>query len=262
MLSIENLTVTYGENCSPAVDGFCLDIDPGEIVCIVGESGSGKTSVIRAVLGLLPPAGRICSGRICFDERSLLSCDDEEWRSIRGEQISAVFQDAGAMLDPIRRVGRQYVEYIRAHRNISRPDAWDICLKKLQKMRLSDADAVLNAYPFQLSVGMRQRVGIAMAMTFEPRLLLADEPTSALDAAAQVRIVREMKELRETENTAIILVTHNLGVAADIADRILVMRDGIVVDQGSRERILLEPSDPYTRQLIESVPTMGGNRFV
>ena len=166
------------------------------------------------------------------------------------------------MINPIRRTGPQYVEYIRTHQRISKRDAWEKGVEMLERMRLPNGDNIMRSYPFQLSGGMRQRVGIAMAMTFQPKLLLADEPTTALDVTTQAQIVRQMMELREQYNTGVILVTHNLGVAAYMADKILVMKQGQVVDAGSREKILNNPSSDYTRRLLDSVPAIGGERFV
>ena len=166
------------------------------------------------------------------------------------------------MINPIRRIGSQYVEYMRTHGSMSPGDAWDKGVEMLERMGLPRGDRVMRSYPFQLSGGMRQRVGIAMAMTFQPKLLLADEPTSALDVSTQAQIVRQMLELREKYRTGILLVTHNLGVAAYMADKILVWKEGRVVDAGSREEILKNPSHEYTRNLLASVPTMGGERFV
>ncbi len=262
LLKVKNLSITYNKDPEPSVRDFSMDVAPGEIVSIVGESGSGKTSVIRAVQGCLPGAGRITSGEILFEGRPLLNISAEEWRCLRGTELSMIFQDAGAMLNPIRRIGGQYVEYIRTHKDISETEAFHIAVATLKKMSLPDAERIMKSFPFQLSGGMRQRVGIAMAMTFGPKLLLADEPTSALDTTTQSQIVSQMMLLRETENTAVILVTHNLGVAAHMSDQILVMRQGRVVDRGDRETILTSPSDNYTKKLLASVPTIGGRRFV
>ncbi len=262
MLSIQDIAVTYGKNPSPTVEGVSLEMKQGDIVSIVGESGSGKTTVIRAVLGCLPGGGRVSRGTIQFEERDLGGLGREAWRSLRGTSISMIFQDSGAMINPIRRIGPQYVEYIRTHQKISKRDAWEKGVEMLERMRLPNGDNIMRSYPFQLSGGMRQRVGIAMAMTFQPKLLLADEPTSALDVTTQAQIVRQMMELREQYNTGIILVTHNLGVAAYMADKILVMKQGQVVDAGSREEILNNPSSDYTRRLLDSVPAIGGERFV
>ncbi len=262
MLSIQDIAVTYGKNPSPTVEGVSLEMKQGDIVSIVGESGSGKTTVIRAVLGCLPGGGRVSRGTIQFEGRDLGSLGREAWRTLRGTSISMIFQDSGAMINPIRRIGPQYVEYIRTHQRISKRDAWEKGVEMLERMRLPNGDNIMRSYPFQLSGGMRQRVGIAMAMTFQPKLLLADEPTSALDVTTQAQIVRQMMELREQYNTGVILVTHNLGVAAYMADKILVMKQGQVVDAGSREKILNNPSSDYTRRLLDSVPAIGGERFV
>ena len=166
------------------------------------------------------------------------------------------------MINPVRRIGAQYVEYIRAHENISQKDAFDKGVEMLEKMRLPSGDNIMRSYPFQLSGGMRQRVGIAMAMTFQPKLLLGDEPTSALDVTTQAQIVRQMMELRENYNTSIIVVTHNIGVAAYMSDKIIVMKNGRVVEQGDREHILHHPTEEYTKNLLASVPALGGYRFV
>ena len=177
-----------------------------------------------------------------------------------------IFQDSGAMIDPISTIGSQFIEYIRAHdRSLSKRQAYQRAAQMLTQMRLPDADNVMHSYPFQLSGGMRQRVGIAMAMTFEPKLLLADEPTSALDVTTQAQIVRQMMDLHIYHQTSIIIVTHNLGVAAymsDLSDRILVMKKGRVVESGNREEILHHPKDPYTKELLAAIPTMEGEVYV
>ena len=322
MLNIQNVSITYGNNLTPTVEGVTLDVKQGEIVSIVGESGSGMTTVIRAVLGCLPGGGRVSRGNILYEGKSLLKKTeqdlaredaiftdtearlkamaaknlsdeeadkerlqilkeqdahlrkfqvlsageqkklDEEWRKLRGTEMSMIFQDSGAMINPVRRIGAQYVEYIRAHENISKKDAFDKGVEMLEKMRLPSGDNIMRSYPFQLSGGMRQRVGIAMAMTFQPKLLLGDEPTSALDVTTQAQIVRQMMELRENYNTSIIVVTHNIGVAAYMSDKIIVMKNGRVVEQGDREHILHHPTEEYTKNLLASVPALGGYRFV
>ena len=168
--------------------------------------------------------------------------------------MSIIFQDCGSMINPNRRIGSQFVEYILAHKKMPKAEAKKKAMEMLEKMRLPEAKNIMRKYPFQLSGGQRQRVGIAMAMTFEPKLLIADEPTSALDVTTQSQIVREMMELRDKYNTSIMIVTHNLAVAAYIADKIIVMKDGEVVDRGSREDILENPKSDYTKKLLASVP--------
>ena len=260
MLEIKNVTISYGDR--PTVKNFSMTLKKGEIASIVGESGSGKTTVIRAVLGLLPGGGKVTEGDILFEGKSLLENTAEEWRNLRGTDMSMIFQDSGAMLNPIRKIGSVFVEYIRTHEKISRKAAWEKGREMLEQMRLPSSDNIMKSYPFQLSGGMRQRVGIAMAMTFQPKLLLADEPTSALDVTTQAQIVRQMMELREEWGTSIIMVTHNLGAAAYMSDQILVMKEGQIADAGSRDQILKGGRSIYTQELLEAVPSLGGERYV
>ncbi|MCI8814056.1 MAG: ABC transporter ATP-binding protein [Lachnospiraceae bacterium] len=260
MLKIKDVTISYHDR--PTVKDFNLSLGQGKICSIVGESGSGKTTVIRAVLGLLAGSGQVTKGDILFGGKSLLSNTKEQWRKLRGTDISMIFQDSGAMINPTRTIGKQFVEYIRTHKNIQKREAWDMGVKMLERMRLPNGDNIMKSYPFQLSGGMRQRVGIAMAMTFQPKLLLADEPTSALDVTTQAQIVRQMMELREEYQTSIVVVTHNLGVAAYMADYILVMKNGEIVDAGDRELILHHSKSDYTRNLLDAVPSLGGVRYV
>lgn len=260
MLELKNVTVSYGER--PVVRDFSMTLKKGEIISLVGESGSGKTTVIRAILGLLPGGGKVTDGDILFEEKSLLQNTNEQWRKLRGTDISMIFQDSGAMMNPIRKIGSVFTEYIRTHEKVSKKDAWEKGVEMLARMRLPDGNHIMNSYPFQLSGGMRQRVGIAMAMTFRPKLLLADEPTSALDVTMQAQIVRQMMELRDEYGTSIIIVTHNLGVAAYMGDKVIVMQHGTIMDQGDRERVLRFPQSEYTRSLIAAVPTLEGERYV
>ena len=261
MLEIKDLAVQYG-NQAPTIEHFNLSMKKGEIISVVGESGSGKTTVIRAVLGALSGAGRVTSGDILYHGESLLKKSKSDWRKIRGSKMSMIFQDCGGTLNPIRKIGSQYVEYIRTHQSMTKKEAWDKAVSMLTKMRLPDAENIMNSYPYQLSGGMRQRVGIAMAMTFNPELLLADEPTSALDVTTQAQIVRQMMELRDDFGTGIIIVTHNIGVAAYMADQLIVMHHGNVVDHGTREEVLNNPTSDYTKKLLEAVPEMEGKRYV
>ncbi len=260
MLELKNVTISYKDR--PTVKNFDLSLGQGKICSIVGESGSGKTTVIRAVLGLLGGGGKVTGGDILFEGRSLLSNTREEWRKLRGTDISMIFQDSGAMTNQTRVIGKQFVEYICTHEKVSKKEAWERGIKMLERMRLPSGDNIMKSYPFQLSGGMRQRVGIAMAMTFQPKLLLADEPTSALDVTTQAQIVRQMMELRDAYKTSIIMVTHNLGVAAYMADHIVVMKNGKIVDAGDREQILRHSQSEYTKNLLEAVPSLGGVRYV
>ena len=264
MLKVDNITVEY--DGVPVLEDFSLELGAGQVVCLVGESGSGKTTVIRAILGLLPEGGAVVKGDILLDGRSLLTCPKKDLIEMRGRDITMIFQDSGAMIDPTSTIGSQFIEYIRTHeKGMGRKEAYRLAAKMLTQMRLPDADNVMHSYPFQLSGGMRQRVGIAMAMTFSPRLLLADEPTSALDVTTQAQIIRQMMEMHANYQTSIIIVTHNLGVAAymsDLSDKILVMKNGRVVEQGNRDRILRHPHQAYTQELLAAIPTMDGEVYV
>ena len=254
MLKINDITVQY-ENNNPTIEGFNLEVGQGEIVAIVGESGSGKTTVIRSVLGLLPGKGKVTKGDIIFEDDSLLNYTEKQWNEIRGTKMSMIFQYCGSMINPNRRIGSQFIEYILVHKKMPKDEAKKKAIEMLDKMRLPQAEQIMKKYPFQLSGGQRQRVGIAIAMTFQPKLLIADEPTSALDVTTQSQIVREMIDLRDKYNTSIMIVTHNLAVAAYMADKIIVMKDGVVVDRGTREDILKNPNSDYTKRLLASVPT-------
>jgi len=260
LLEINDIDISYGDQL--AVQDFSLKLDEGQICSLVGESGSGKTTVIRAVLGLLPGSGKVTKGDILYEGKSLLEYSTKEWRDLRGSEISMIFQDSGAMMNPTKKIGKVFVEYICTHKNVSKAEAWDMGVTMLEKMRLPDGDNIMNSYPFQLSGGMRQRVGIAMAMTFRPKLLLADEPTSALDVTIQAQIVRQMVELVSEYGTSIIIVTHNLGVAAYMSDHLVVMRMGRIEDEGNRDYILHDSDNEYTRELLAAVPSIGGERYV
>ena len=218
--------------------------------------------MIRSVLGLLPTSGHIIAGDIIFNGQSLLNMNQKEFMSVQGTQMSMIFQDSGSMLNPVRKIGSQFIEYIRVHKKISKKEAENIAIERLKEVHLADAENVMNSYPFQLSGGMRQRVGIAMALAFEPKLLLADEPTSALDVTIQAQIVRQMMELQKKENTAVIMVTHNLGVATYMSNKIVVMQNGRIVESGTREEIMYNPKEEYTKSLIEAIPTMEGEPYV
>lgn len=260
MLKLKDVTISYKN--VPTVQEFNLEMKQGQIVSLVGESGSGKTTVIRAVLGLLAGGGKVTKGEITFEGTDLLAYTPEQWRKLRGTDISMIFQDSGAMMNPTKKIGNVFTEYILTHEKISKKEAWKKGIMMLERMRLPSGDNIMNSYPFQLSGGMRQRVGIAMGMTYQPKLLLADEPTSALDVTTQAQIVRQMMALRDDYNTSIIVVTHNLGVAAYMSDYIVVMKNGRIEDQGSREYILHESTNEYTRKLLAAVPSLGGERYV
>lgn len=239
-----------------------LSVEEGEIISIVGESGSGKTTLIRGILGLLPPGGSITDGKILFQDRDLTKLSESEMQDIRGKDIAMIFQDVGAALDPIQRIQTQYQESIAVHQKMSAKEYVSKAISMLKRMHLTDTQRVMESYPFELSGGMKQRVGIAMGMTAQPKLLLADEPTSALDVTIQAQVVRQMKELRDQFGTTIILVTHNMGVASYLSDKIGVMKQSKLVEFGSRDEIIYHPKEAYTRELLEAVPKLGGKRYV
>ena len=261
LLDIKNCTICY-QNGTPAVSDVSLSVNEGEIISIVGESGSGKTTLIRAVLGLLPPGGHVTQGQILFNGTNLTSLREHEMQAIRGRDIAMIFQDVGAALDPIKRIGSQYRESIEVHERLTAREYAAKALDMLKNMQLTDPQRVMDSYPFELSGGMKQRVGIAMAMTSRPKLLLADEPTSALDVTVQAQVVRQMKQLRDTYGTTIILVTHNMGVASYISDRIGVMCRSHMVELGSRDEIIYHPREQYTKDLLAAVPKLKGARYV
>lgn len=260
MLKIDNITIAYDD--VPVVQDFSLEMEQGEIVSIVGESGSGKTTVIRAILGLLPAGGEVTRGDIRFEGESLVHGKKAGGDGLRGRDMTMIFQDSGAMINPIRKIGSQFTEYIRLHEKCTRQEAYDRAVEMLRQMRLPEPENVMQSYPFQLSGGMRQRVGIALALTFNPKLLMADEPTSALDVTTQAQIVRQMMELRKLYQCSIILVTHNLGVAAYMSNRIIVMKNGRIVEQGDREKILKHPEHEYTANLLRAIPALDGEVYV
>lgn len=256
MLEVKDLDVSFGDKT--ALEDFNLEVEPGEIVSIVGESGSGKSTAIRSILGLLPANGKIRDGEILYEGREMLNFTPEEYGEIRGPEMSIIFQDSGAMMNPTQRIGKQFVEYIREHSELTKEEAKEKAIEMLERMNLPDPEQIMQRYPFQLSGGQRQRVGIAMAMTFEPKLLLADEPTSALDVTTQAQIIKEMTDLRDQYDTAIIMVTHNLGVASYMSDKIIVMKDGKIVEAGSAEEVIENPKSDYTKKLLAAVPKLQG----
>ena len=257
LLEVRDMDISYGARATVA--GVNLELERGEVLAIVGESGSGKTTVIRAIMGCLPGNGRVSGGELRFEGKDLLKNTPEQWRQMRGTAMSMIFQDSGNMINPIRRVGAQFIDYIRVHApEKGKAEARALAEKMLAGVSLPNVGTVMKNYPFELSGGMRQRVGIAMAMTFSPRLLLADEPTSALDGTTQAQIIRQIMDVRRDYDAAVIIVTHNLGVASYMANKIMVMKDGRVTESGPRDQVIFDPQDEYTKTLLVSVPVIGG----
>ena len=261
MLEIKDLTIQYGDK-DPVVENFSLSLKKGEIITIVGESGSGKSTVLSSILGLLPNGGKIISGDIIYNGNSMLSKSLNQWRELRGTEITMISQDSGGTLNPIRKIGKQFVEYIQTHSKMSAKEAEEKAKDMFSKVNLPDPEIIMKSYPHQLSGGMKQRVGIAMALTFHPKIILADEPTSALDVITQAQIVKEIMDLRKKFDTSIIMVTHNLGVAAYISDKIIVMQNGKIVDAGNKNEVIENPKSDYTKKLLAAVPEIGGERLV
>lgn len=261
MLEIKDLTIQYGDKL-PVVENFSLSLKKGEIITIVGESGSGKSTVLSSILGLLPNGGKIISGDIIYNGESMLNKSLNQWRELRGTEITMISQDSGGTLNPIRKIGKQFVEYIQTHSKMSAKEAEEKAEDMFSKVNLPDPEIIMKSYPHQLSGGMKQRVGIAMALTFHPKIILADEPTSALDVITQAQIVKEIMDLRKKFDTSIIMVTHNLGVAAYISDKIIVMQNGKIVDAGNKNEVIENPKSEYTKKLLEAVPEIGGERLV
>lgn len=259
LLEVKDLNISYGSKLT--VTGANLQLDKGEIMSIVGESGSGKTTVIRAIMGCLPGQGHVSAGSITFEGRDLLKNTPEEWSKMSGRDMSMIFQDSGNMINPIRRIGEQFVDYIQAHEpGTGKAQAEEMAKDMLNKVRLPNPETIMQSYPFELSGGMRQRVGIAMAMVFRPKLLLADEPTSALDVTTQAQIIRQIVDIRNEFGVAVIIVTHNLGVASYMSNKLMVMKNGHVVESGGHE-LIKNPQDAYTKELLYAVPVVGEAKY-
>ncbi|MEH7547259.1 MULTISPECIES: ABC transporter ATP-binding protein [Bacillaceae] len=263
ILQIKNLKVSFqsGRTLLPAVDGISFNLSEGEILGIVGESGSGKSVTSLATMGLIPsPPGKIEDGHIIFERRDLINISEKEWRKVRGNQISMIFQEPMTSLNPLFTIGNQVMEAIKLHTNLSKREALARGIELLRLVGIPRAEGILKEYPHQLSGGMRQRIMIAMAMACNPKVLIADEPTTALDVTIQAQILALMKDLNKKTNTSIILITHDLGVVAEICERVIVMYSGQIVEQGDVRTILKNPQHPYTKGLLKSVPELRGKK--
>jgi oligopeptide/dipeptide ABC transporter ATP-binding protein len=255
LLEIQDLQVDFGAR--RVVDGVSLSIDEGQTLCLVGESGCGKSVTALSIARLLPtPPARHAGGRILLQGRDVLAMSPTELRSIRGGVVSYIFQEPGASLNPVMRIGAQVLESLRLHVPARAHDAEVVRLLRLVGIPAPERRA--RDYPHQLSGGMQQRVMIAMALATEPKLLVADEPTTALDVTIQAQIIELLRDLQREMGMAILLITHNLGLVADIAQRVAVMYAGQIVEEAPALRLLSQPVHPYTRALIRSVPEIGG----
>jgi peptide/nickel transport system ATP-binding protein len=256
VLRIDNLSVSLptGSDRRRAVDDVSLRVDPGEIVCVVGESGSGKSVTAQAVMGLLPRELKTDGGKILLQGESLLGASPARLRELRGTRMSMIFQEPMTSLNPVMRVGEQIDEVLQIHTGLSGRDRRKRVLDIMSAVHLPDPERILNAYPHQISGGQRQRIMIASALVLDPALLIADEPTTALDVTTQAQILRLIREMQERRGTGVLFITHDFGVVAEIAHRVVVMQAGKVVETGTREEILQRPQQPYTRMLIAAVP--------
>ena len=256
-LSVKDLVVEYtldGEVIH-AVNGVSFNMEKGKTLALVGETGAGKTSIAKAILRVLPdPPAKIKSGEIWLDGENILAIDEKHMRKIRGQKISMIFQDPMTALNPVMRVADQIVEGILQHNKISRAEAFNRACDMLNMVGISDDRA--NEYPHQFSGGMKQRVVIALALACSPELLLADEPTTALDVTIQAQVLDMIKDLREKFNTSMIMISHDLGVVAEVSDDVAVIYAGEVIEYGSKEQIFDNPNHPYTNGLISALPDL------
>jgi peptide/nickel transport system ATP-binding protein len=263
LLSVRDLKVTFtrqGEEPFVAVDGISFDVRPGQTVGLVGESGSGKSVTSLAIMGLLPRRGVRVEGEVLYNGSNLLALSDDQMRDRRGRDLGMIFQDPLSSLNPVVPIGVQVTEVLERHRGLSRKAAIPIAREMLDRVGIPDPVRRLKDYPHQLSGGMRQRALIAMALAAEPRMLIADEPTTALDVTIQAQILALLKDLVQDTGTAMIMITHDLGVVAGLVDRVNVMYAGRIVERGDRHPLFAEPRHPYTHGLLGSIPRLDGSR--
>jgi peptide/nickel transport system ATP-binding protein len=239
-----------------AVDGVSFHVGGGELLGLVGESGCGKSITALSIMRLIAPPGKIVGGEIIFDGKNLLTLSESAMRAIRGDDIAMIFQDPMTSLNPVFTVGEQIAEALRLHRKLSRKDARVAAIEAMREVSIPDPARRADDYPHQLSGGMRQRVMIAMALACDPKLLIADEPTTALDVTIQAQILELLDELRKSRELAVLLITHDLGVVAEVADRVAVMYTGKIVEESPVEELFARPRHPYTEGLLRSVPKL------
>ena len=258
LLEVDHLSVVFDAAAGPvvAVDDVSFSIAAGETLGLVGESGSGKSVTAFSILRLLPPAGRITGGRVLFQGRDLLTLSEREMRAVRGAGISLIFQEPMTALNPVMRIGDQIAEALTVHGMATEDGARTAAIELLEAVRMPDAELRVRDYPHQLSGGMRQRVMIAVALACRPPLVIADEPTTALDVTIQAQVLDLMRDLKARFNLALLIITHDFGVVAEMADRVAVMYKGKLVEQGLVRQILRMPQHQYTRTLLASVPGM------
>ncbi len=260
VLSVRGLRTEFhtGEGPAVAVDGVSYDVHAGETLAIVGESGSGKSVTALSIMGLIPdPPGRVTDGEVWFGGRDLLQLDDRAMESVRGHRLAMIFQEPMTSLNPVHSIGRQLIEGIRAHLDLDATEAWGRAVDMLRRVSIPAPEARMTEYPHQLSGGMLQRIMIAMALSCDPQVLLADEPTTALDVTIQAQILDIMGDLQREFGTAIVLITHDMGVVAEMADRVIIMYAGRKVEEGAVQAVFRNPRHPYTRGLLGALPKLG-----
>ena len=259
LLTISDLTIAFtGDTGTHEVtDHLSLTLDEGEVVCLVGESGCGKSVTAMSLLGLLGPGGSVTEGSICYEDRDLLTLSEKELDQIRGKEISMIFQDPMSSLNPTFTIGYQIMEGLRIHLGLKKREAWVCAVELLARVGMKEPELVMKSYPHTLSGGMRQRAIIAMALACNPKLLIADEPTTALDVSVQAQIMELLKRLQKESRMAVLLITHDMGVVSHMADRVLVMYAGQIVEEAEAEELFRHPSHPYTRALLAAIPTTG-----
>ena len=255
LLEVRDLSVSFNteEGSVQAADGVGFELRAGEVLAVVGESGSGKSVTAMTLMGLTRGPNATISGTATFEDNELVAADEEALRRLRGERMAMIFQDPLSSLDPVYRVADQIVEQIQAHRDVGKEEARARAIELLDAVGIPDAAARADSYPHEFSGGMRQRVMIAMALSLEPSLLIADEPTTALDVTIQAQIIELLRELNRSRGLAVLLITHDIGVVAEIADRVAVMYAGRIVEQGTVEEIFYDPQHPYTWGLLGSL---------
>lgn len=259
LLRVEQLTTRFplDSGARVAVDAVSFEIRAGEIVSIVGESGSGKSVTALSIMRLVDEPGEIVGGRVLFDGRDVLTMRRSQLQRLRGAGIGMIFQEPMHAMNPVFTIGRQIIETLREHLSLSRPDAYDQAVDWLERVGMSDAERVMRAYPHELSGGMLQRAMIAIALCCGPRVLIADEPTTALDVTVQAQILDLLQELREETGLAILFITHDLGVVAQIADAVLVMFGGRIIERADVFTLFEQPKHPYTEALLKTKPMLG-----
>jgi peptide/nickel transport system ATP-binding protein len=258
LLEVKNLRTHFPTRAGlvRAVDGVSFYLDRGELLGLVGESGCGKSITALSVMRLIAPPGKIVSGEVLFDGKDLLKLSDREMRQMRGDDIGMIFQDPMTSLNPVYTSGEQIAEALRLHQNLSRKQAKQAAIEAMREVAIPDPSRRVGDYPHQLSGGMRQRVMIAMALACNPRLLIADEPTTALDVTIQAQILELLDELRKQRELGVLLITHDLGVVAEVADRVAVMYTGRIVEESPVGELFARPKHPYTEGLLRSVPKL------